>query len=273
MAGGHGTRLGKCAGTRLAQQWDRMTTETTTPTGLLLLDKPIGPTSMQACAAVRARLRRGGAPKRVKVGHGGTLDPLATGLLVILVGKATPLCAAIMAGEKEYEAEIDLSGISPTDDAEGQVAAVAVARIPTREDVERACARFVGTIQQTPPAYSAVHVGGVRAYQLARQGQTERLAAGLVSRPVEIREIEALAYEWPRLRVRVVCGKGTYIRVLARDLGASMGVGGYLTGLRRTRIGAFDVRVASAMDRLPEVLTQADLMPIPPMEGGSIRPA
>lgn len=250
-----------------------MNADATTPSGLLLLDKPIGPTSMQACAAVRARLRRGGAPKRVKVGHGGTLDPLATGLLVILVGKATPLCAAIMAGEKEYEAEVNLSGVSPTDDAEGEISPVEVKTIPTMEDLARVSERFVGTIQQTPPAYSAVHVGGVRAYQLARQGKLERLASGLVSRPVEVGRIETLSYEWPTWRVRVACGKGTYIRVLARDLGAALGVGGYLTGLRRTRIGTFDVREARAMTEVPDVLTQQDLMPIPRLDGSPIRPS
>lgn len=224
--------------------------------GLLLIDKAVGPTSMQVCAAVRARFRRGGSPKRVKVGHAGTLDPLASGLLIVLVGKATRLCERYMGGEKVYEAVIDLSKRSATDDAEGAARVVEVASPPTRGAVEAASRAFVGTIQQSPPAYSAVHVDGQRAYALARRGEAPILPA----RPVEVREFRIEAYEWPLVRATIVCGKGTYIRSLARDLGRALGTGGMLAGLRRTRIGEFDVSRAVTVASLPEAMTQADVL-------------
>jgi tRNA pseudouridine55 synthase len=230
-----------------------------TPTGLLLIDKESGFTSMDVCAIVRGRLRRSGAPKRIKVGHGGTLDPLATGLLVVLVGKATPLCDRIMVGQKEYQATIDLSRHSTTDDAEGALTEATVSRVPTPDEVRRAVAGFVGVIQQRPPQFSAMSVGGRRAYDLARAGKQVELPA----RPVRVDSFEIRAYEWPRVEVTVVCGKGTYIRSLARDLGAALGTGGMLTALRRTRVGAFSVEHARQLGELPEPLGQADLLPIP----------
>jgi tRNA pseudouridine55 synthase len=229
------------------------------PSGLLLIDKQAGFTSMDVCAIVRGRLRRGGAPKRIKVGHAGTLDPMATGLLVVLVGKATPLCNRLMADQKEYEATIDLSHRSTTDDAEGQLTEVAVSRVPTAEDVRRGAAAFVGVIQQRPPDFSAMSIGGKRAYDLAREGKPVELSA----RPVRIDSIEIRSYDWPRLEIVVACGKGTYIRSLARDLGASQGVGGMLTALRRTRSGALGVGQARTLDQLPDQLGQSDLLPIP----------
>lgn len=229
------------------------------PTGLLIIDKHQGPTSMQVCANVRARLRRAGAPKRVKVGHAGTLDPLATGVLVVLIGKATKLCDRFMGGEKEYEAVIDLSGRTATDDAEGEVTLIDVPVPPTRERVEEAVRAFVGVIMQSPPAFSAVHVDGERAYALARKGE----APVLPPRPVVVREFRVDSYEWPLVRATIVCAKGTYIRSLARDLGTALGVGGFLAGLRRTRVGAFRVTEAVMLASLPDALSQADLLPVP----------
>lgn len=230
-----------------------------TPCGVLVIDKPRGWTSMDVCARVRSRLRRGGAPKRIKVGHTGTLDPMATGVLVVLVGRATRLCERLMADRKTYEAQIDLSATSDTDDAEGRVTRVEVARRPTREEVEAAAGRFVGRIQQVPPAHSAVHVGGRRAYALAREGK----AVDLGPRAVDVHAFRVTAYEWPCVGVEVECGKGTYIRSLARDLGAALSCGGMLTALRRTRSGEFGVDTARPIESLPEVLTQADLAPSP----------
>jgi tRNA pseudouridine55 synthase len=232
--------------------------ETPTPAGLLLVDKPTGPTSMDVCARVRWKLRQAGAPKRIKVGHGGTLDPMATGLLVVMVGKATKLCDTVMAGEKEYEATIDLSHRSTTDDAEGELTAVAVATPPSEAMLRDALSRFVGTIMQVPPNFSALHVGGQRAYDLAREGKAVQLAA----RPVTVHAIELLDYAFPNVRVRIACGKGTYIRSIARDLGPALGTGGMLTALRRTQVGRWHVRDATGMDSLPERLTQGDLLPI-----------
>lgn len=231
-----------------------------TPAGLLLVDKPEGPTSMDVCRAVRRRLVAGGAPRRVKVGHAGTLDPLATGLLVVLVGSATRLCEALMAGEKRYLADIDLSRSSATDDREGPVRDLAVTEPPTPEQVRAALARFVGRIAQSPPAYSAVKIEGQRAYRLARQDR----AVTPPPRPVEIHAIDVIEYAWPVLRLDVRCGKGVYIRSLARDLGAALATGGMLQTLRRTRVGRFSIENATPLDALPPALTQADLLPAAP---------
>lgn len=230
------------------------------PSGFLLIDKPLRMTSMVVCSSVRRRLVAGGAPKRVKVGHGGTLDPLATGLLVVLVGKYTKMCEAIMAGRKRYLAEIDLSVTSPSYDLELPTTPVEVAAPPDRARVEGAVGRFVGVIQQAPPAYSAMWVDGERAYHMAREGR----APELKPRPVTIHSIDVLAYEWPTLRLDVACGKGTYIRSLARDIGEALGTGGTLTALRRTESGGvgdrpFRVEDATPLDDLPRAMGQGDL--------------
>ncbi len=234
------------------------TTPSTTPTpsGLLIIDKPQGPTSMQVCANIRARLRRGGAPKRIKVGHAGTLDPMATGVLVVLVGKSTKLVDRYMAAHKAYDATIDLSHTSTTDDAEGECTPVAPARVPTREDIAATLPKFIGTIMQRPPAYSAIHIGGRRAYDMAREGKQVEIAA----RPVVVHDVRIIEYQWPRLRVEVDCGKGTYIRSIARDLGAALGAGGMLTALRRTAVGESTILRAVALDSLPWSMTGADLL-------------
>ena len=230
--------------------------------GLLLVDKPVGPTSMAVCARVRGALKAGGAPKRIKVGHGGTLDPLATGLIVVLVGPATKLCETIMAGEKRYKAEIDLSSTSPSDDLESEPVAVRVDHETTRTEIESVLPAFTGRIMQAPPAFSAMKIGGKRAYTLARAGRLDRLEP----RPVQIHELAIVSYDWPRLVLDIRCGKGTYIRSLARDLGRSLGVGGMLSGLRRTAVGRFDVADATPLGDVPRSLTRADL-DVPPEVG------
>lgn len=230
-----------------------------TPCGLLVMDKQPGFTSMDVCAILRARLRRGGAPKRVKVGHGGTLDPMATGVLVVMIGKATRLCNQIMGDEKEYRATIDLAHRSTTDDAEGGLTRVDCARVPTVDEMHQAASRFVGTIQQRPPAFSALHVGGQRAYDLARKGEQVELPA----RPVAVHEFAIEHIEFPLVEARIRCGKGTYVRSLARDLGEALGTGGMLRALRRTRVGAFRIEHARTLDELPDVLTQTSLLPLP----------
>lgn len=227
--------------------------------GLILIDKSRGPTSMDCCRAVKHRLINAGFHKSIKVGHGGTLDPLATGLVVVLVGKATKLCDTIMAGQKRYIADIDLSFTSTTDDLEGQTTPVPVQTPPTREVLERAAAAFVGVTQQRPPAFSAMWIDGKRAYDLARKGKAPQMQP----RPVEILSIAVLLYAWPIARLDVTCGKGTYIRSLARDLGASLGAGGCLIALRRTQSGPFDVADATPYDALPQQITAENLLPIP----------
>lgn len=227
--------------------------------GILIIDKPYDLTSMTVCRSVKRRLVAGGAPKRVKVGHGGTLDPLATGVVVVMVGRATKMCDAVMAGRKRYTAEVDLAHTSTTDDKEGDLTPVHVLEAPTIERVRETAAGFVGVIQQRPPIHSAIWVDGRRSYHLARAGKAEELPA----RPVHIHALSVVGYEWPRLTIEIECGKGTYIRSLARDLGGAMGCGGMLTALRRTMVGEFTIERATVLDDLPERMTQEDLMPLP----------
>ncbi len=229
-----------------------------TPAGLLVIDKQPGFTSMDVCAILRTRLRRGGAPKRIKVGHAGTLDPLATGVLVVLVGKATRLVSEMMATEKQYETTIDLSRRSTSEDLGGEVSSVDVATVPTRAQVEAALGAFRGEILQMPPQVSAMRVGGRRAYEMAREGEH----APLKARPVEIHELNLVGFEWPLVQIHVRCGKGVYIRSIARDLGAALGVGGLLTSLRRTRVGPFGLNDAKRLEDLPQVIAQADLLAV-----------
>lgn len=229
--------------------------------GLLIIDKPERITSMHVCRIVRGKLVGAGAPKRVKVGHAGTLDPLATGVLVVLVGRATKLCDKLMAGEKRYVAEIDLAHSSSTDDREGQVVALPDLVPPSLDRVREACGLFTGIIQQRPPSHSAIWVDGKRAYKLARAAEMGRGEAfELPSRPVNVLAIDILSYQWPRLKVDVRCGKGTYIRSLARDLGAALGVGGMLQELRRTAVMPFLIENAVLPSQLPPTLVQQDLM-------------
>jgi len=226
-----------------------------TPSGILVIDKGLNFTSMDVCAIIRTRLRRGGAPKRIKVGHGGTLDPLATGVLVVLVGKCTRLCDAIMVGQKEYAAVVDLSAFTTTDDLEGPREEIAVTTPPMREQIQAVLPRFIGDIMQMPPAFSALKIGGRKAYDLAREGK----APPLQPRPVRIDAIRIDAYDWPRLSLHITSGKGVYIRSLARELGAALATGGHLAALRRTRVGVHSITDALTLDALPDVLTQSHL--------------
>ncbi len=217
---------------------------------MLIVDKPLDWSSMDVCR--RVKRATGGA----KVGHAGTLDPLATGVVVCCLGRATSLVERLMGLPKTYEAEVDLSAFSVTDDREGPLLPVSVGAIPSEAQVREGLRAFVGWIEQTPPAYSAVHVGGERAYDLARAGK----AVTLQPRRVRVDEIAWVTYAWPTLAVRVRCGRGTYIRSLARDLGRSLGTGGHLASLRRTRVGGFAVEGAADAQRLALPITQSDLL-------------
>jgi len=226
--------------------------------GLLVVEKPVGPTSMDVCRRVR-RLSAG-----AKVGHAGTLDPLASGVLLVCLGKATKAIESLMASEKAYIAMIDLGAFSTTDDLEGERTPVALETPPTRDAVEAACASFVGVIEQRPPTHSAVHVEGRRAYQIAREaarqgGEAQRPPA----RPVTIHAIDLVEYDFPRLVLEIRCGKGTYIRSLARDLGGALGVGGMLTALCRTQVGSYRLERATPLDDLPERIEPEHLLPVP----------
>jgi tRNA pseudouridine55 synthase len=207
--------------------------------GLLVLDKPGGITSRDA---VDRALRW--FPHNTRMGHTGTLDPLATGVLVLCLGNATRLTEYVQRMSKTYRAGIHLGARSDTDDADGIVTPVPGAVPPDSEVVARGVAAFVGTIEQVPPAFSAAKVTGRRAYDLARGGAE----VSLKPRPVHIYRIDILSYAWPDLELEVHCGKGTYIRALARDLGERLGCGGFIRSLRRTRVGPFRVEEALALD-------------------------
>ena len=198
--------------------------------GFLNLNKPSGPTSHDMVARVRRVLGRG-----VKVGHAGTLDPFAEGVLVICLGPATRLARYVQVQPKRYAARIMLGASSTTDDPEGQIARTLDAQPPPEAAVRETLERFVGEIDQVPPAHSAVHVDGQRAYKLARSGESVTIA----SRRVTIHSIDLLRYAYPELEIDVRCASGTYIRSLARDIGADLGVGGYCSMLTRTEIGSF----------------------------------
>jgi tRNA pseudouridine55 synthase len=208
--------------------------------GVLVVDKPRGITSFDVVAEVRRVLGER------RVGHTGTLDPMATGVLPVCVGEATKLVPFLMSGDKEYEAELRFGVTTDTLDATGTVTSETNAANVSRSDVERAIPGFVGAIQQRPPMHSALRVGGQRLYELARQGlEIERKA-----RTVVVHSFELLAFEAPMATVRVRCGKGTYVRSVAADLGAELGVGAHLTALRRTRVGPFTIAQALSLDAL-----------------------
>jgi len=218
--------------------------------GLLVIDKPLGLSSM----AVVRRVRR--AAGGTKTGHAGTLDPLATGILICCIGRATKQVETLMGLPKCYEATIDLSAFTATDDREGEREEIDCPTPPPREAIATVLTRFVGDIEQVPPAYSAVHVGGQRAYAMARRGEKVTLPA----RMVRIDAIDLLAYQWPMLRLRIRCGKGTYIRSLARAMGTGLCTGGHLAALRRTEVGRFSLEQALEIDRLERPLRQEDLL-------------
>lgn len=201
------------------------------------LYKPYGWTSFQIVSKVRYHLSRHHKVKRFKVGHAGTLDPLATGVLLLCTGKATKRIEELQSHTKEYVADLMLGATTPSFDLEHPVDATYPYEHITREALLDTLNQFVGTIDQRPPLFSACKVDGERAYKLARDGSDMQLAP----KKVQIDEIELLAYELPKITIRVVCGKGTYIRSLARDIGEALNSGAHLTRLERTRIG--DVRV------------------------------
>lgn len=222
--------------------------------GLIVIDKPAGLTSRQVVDAVQRRLPRG-----ARVGHTGTLDPLATGVLVLCVGQATRLAEPIQDLPKTYRASVRLGATSTTDDADGEISERLEAVPITEAVIMATLPRFLGEIEQVPPAYSAVKQQGQRAYERARSGQ----ALTLAPRRVRIEAIRLIRYQWPLLHLEIDCGKGTYIRALARDLGQVLGVGGLITALRRTRVGPFDESSALAWTDLQ---SSSELMLRPPAE-------
>lgn len=200
---------------------------------ILYIDKPYGWTSFDVVKRLRGAMTRRLKVKKLKVGHAGTLDPLASGVMIVTTGRATKRIEELQAGVKEYIATIALGATTPSFDLETEIDATYPTDHITKELVEETLAKFVGTIEQTPPAFSAVKIDGKRAYDMARRGRE----VNLKPKTLVIDEIELLEFAPDSITIRVVCSKGTYIRALARDIGRALQSGGHLTALRRTRVG------------------------------------
>lgn len=209
---------------------------------VLYVNKPLHWTSFNLVNKLRWKLQKTLKMKHLKVGHAGTLDPLATGVMILCTGKATRLIESFQYQTKEYVATLELGATTPSFDLELEVDATYPTAHITRELVDEVIPRFTGEIWQVPPVYSAVKVDGKRAYDYAREGQEVELKPKLLV----IDEIEVLDFALPILKIRVVCSKGTYIRALARDIGQALGSGAHLTALERTRIG--EVRLADCWE-------------------------
>lgn len=223
------------------------------PNGILLIDKPTGMTSFGVVARVR-RILSQYAGNKVKVGHAGTLDPFATGLLVILVGTACKEADRFLKLDKSYDATLVLGNTSSTGDPEGELQEVSNS-VPSLEEIESALAKFRGVITQTPPIFSAIKINGQRAYALARKGQEVEMP----SRQVRVDRLELLKYAYPEVEISCDVASGTYIRSLVSDIGEALGTGAYTCQLRRTQIGKYSVSQASTIsdDTLASTLLDA----------------
>jgi tRNA pseudouridine55 synthase len=223
---------------------------------ILSIDKPYAMSSFGALAHIRYLLTKKMRYK-VKVGHAGTLDPLATGVLILCTGKKTKEIETLQAHTKEYVATLQLGASTASHDMEHPVDEVFPTEQITRERIEQVLTSFVGDVQQVPPVYSAVCVNGKRAYQLSRKGKDFEIKA----KTVHIEEIELLHFdeEMMQMSIRVVCGKGTYIRSLARDIGEALDSAAYLTSLCRTRVGDMSLQQCITLEQFPKWLEQQDL--------------
>ncbi|MBU3837486.1 MAG: tRNA pseudouridine(55) synthase TruB [Candidatus Phocaeicola faecigallinarum] len=208
---------------------------------ILYIDKPLKWTSFAVVNKLRYHISRKMGVKKIKVGHAGTLDPLATGVMIICTGKATKRIEEFQYHTKEYIATLQLGATTPSFDLEKEIDATYPTEHITREMVEEVLKKFIGTIEQVPPVFSACKVDGKRAYDLARKGNEVELKA----KTLVIDDIELLECNLPEIKIRVVCSKGTYIRALARDIGQALDSGAHLTGLIRTRVG--DVKLEDCM--------------------------
>ncbi len=229
---------------------------------ILAFDKPYKATSFKIVYYVRNTLTSRMDGRKIKVGHAGTLDPLATGVLLLCTGKATKKIEELQMLDKEYEATLRLGATTASYDMEHPENATFPIEHITRELVEQTLRKFEGDILQVPPIYSACKVDGKHAYHLARKGKEVQLKA----KPLHIYEIELLEYSMPDIKIRVHCGKGTYIRALARDIGEALGSGAYLTALRRTRIGQYRADQSMNPENFDEWLKEIDVE-IPDVSG------
>ncbi len=219
---------------------------------ILVIDKPYRWTSFDAVKRLRGAVQRRLNAKRFKVGHAGTLDPLATGVLLVCTGRATKRIAELQEGMKEYVAEITFGATTPSYDLEKEIDATYPWEHITPELIAETLPKFQGHVMQVPPVFSAVKVDGKRAYNYARKGKEVEIKA----KPLEIKELEVLNWEAPKLTLRVLCSKGTYIRALARDLGEAMNSGAHLTALRRTRVGDYTIDDAMSLDQALELIKE-----------------
>ena len=221
---------------------------------IIYINKPYRMSSFGALAFVRTRISKKIGVRRVKIGHAGTLDPLATGVLVLCTGKMTKEIERLQYDTKEYVATLQLGATTPSYDMEHEVDETYPVNHITEDGIRQVLAGFIGEIQQVPPQYSAVKIGGKRAYELKRKGNEVALA----SKPVRIDEIELTAYDAAskQATIRVVCGKGTYIRSLARDIGQALGSGAFLTALCRTRVGDVTLDQCLTFDEFPQWLEE-----------------
>lgn len=222
---------------------------------ILYIDKPLEWTSFDAVKRIRGALVRRLKVKKIKVGHAGTLDPLATGVMIVCTGRATKRIDELQAGVKEYVATMALGATTPSFDKETEIDATYPTAHITRELTEEALSHFLGRIEQIPPDYSACKIDGVRAYDLARTGQTVELKPKVLV----IDELELLAFSPTEITVRVVCSKGTYIRALARDIGQALGSGAHLTALRRTRVGDITVDRCLTIEQAAELIRTVEI--------------
>ena len=218
-----------------------------------VIDKPYEWTSADVVRKIKFQLRKCGYPK-IKIGHAGTLDPLATGILLVCIGRATKRVDALQAERKEYVAELQLGATTPSGDMEHPIDHTYPTEHITREMVEEALQSLTGEREQLPPLYSAKKVQGVRAYEFAREGVEVELKRALIN----IYSMELVEYDLPRIKIRVECSKGTYIRSLAFEIGEALNSGAYLSSLRRTRSGEFCVENAHSLDEFMEKLKECE---------------
>lgn len=222
---------------------------------IIYIDKPYGWTSFDAVKRIRGAVQRKLKVKKFKVGHAGTLDPLATGVLIVCTGRATRMVSELQEGEKEYIATVRLGATTPSHDLETEIDREYPWEHITREMVEKTLPEFTGKIMQVPPIFSAVKIDGKRAYKFARKGKDVELKP----KPLEIKELELLDYNLPEITLRIVCSKGTYIRALARDLGEALGTGAHLTALKRTRVGKVKIENCLSVDEALKMIDNAHL--------------
>ena len=218
-----------------------------------VIDKPYEWTSAEVVRKLKFQLRKCGYPK-IKIGHAGTLDPLATGVLLVCIGRATKMVEQLQAEQKEYVAELMLGATTPSGDMEHEVDFTYPTEHITREKVEEALRSLTGERDQLPPLYSAKKVQGVRAYEFARAGEEVELKKARIN----IYAMELMEYDLPRIKIRVECSKGTYIRSLAFEIGEALESGGYLCSLRRTRSGGFKVENAHTLDEFMQKLQECE---------------